>query len=426
LTAWGKTFSEKVSAEKPNGGLLVMKIRPILAAGFVAVSGQGAMAASDVSNSGAQSNTATATVAASTAASQTSAILSGAATGGFSFGVGGSGGFTGGGTGGSGGFGTGGSGGFGTGGSGGFGPGGSGSPGGSGGSGGSGGFDNGGGRSGGGSSSLPSGKFSTRAMGAAGGGEESDTGLWGQVLWAHIDKTEQFLEMKGQVGNGLIGIDHRIAQRYLLGLAAGYEAVDIDTDFNHGTYKSGGFTLAPYAAINLTPAWVLDASVAYSWLNYDTTRNWGAATASFSGYRVMGNTNLTGAYAVGNWRFQPRLSLLYSSEHQNNHRESDGSEVGNISVRLGRLSAGSKVGYDLGDGIVPYAKVIGEWDFLRPGAVAKTGSLMSNVDDGGAVGGLGVEVNRGGITGSVEVDNNSMFRKELDVWAVIARLRWDM
>lgn len=423
-----------------------MSMQRIVLIGALMVPGQAALAASDVSNSGSQSNTVTATVAASVAATQTATIISGAATGGISFGgVGGSGGFGtggsggfgtggsggfGGGAGGSGGFGTGGSGGFGTGGSGGFG-GGAGGGGGTGGTGGSGGFAPGGeggqgGGQGGGSSRGPSGSFNTRAMGVAGGAEPSDTGLWGQVLWAHVDKTEQFLEMKGQVGNGLLGIDHRFGDRYLVGLAAGYEAVDIDTQFNNGTYKAGGITVAPYVAVNLTPTWVLDASVAYTWLDYDTSRNWGAATASFSGYRVMGSGNLTGGYAVGNWRFQPRLSLLYTSEHQNSHRESDGSEVGNISVRLGRFSGGSKVGYDLGDGVLPYVKLVGEWDFLRPGAVQKTATMLSSVDDGGAVGGLGVEVNRGGVTGSLEVDNNSMFRQDLDVWAVIARLRWDM
>lgn len=399
-----------------------MNIQRIVLLCAVMVPGQAALAASDVSNSGSKANTATATVAASVAATQTATIISGAATGGITFGgVGGSGGF--GGAGGSGGFGTGGSGGFGTGGSGGFGTG----SGGTGGTGGSGGFaPSGEGGQGGGSSRGPNGSFNTRAMGVAGGAEPSDTGLWGQVLWAHIDKTEEFLEMKGQVGNGLLGIDHRFGERYLVGFAAGYEAVDIDTQFNNGTYKASGITVAPYVAVNLTPTWVLDASMAYTWLDYDTSRNWGAATAGFSGYRVMGNGNLTGGYAVGNWRFQPRLSLLYTSEHQDAHRESDGSQVGNIAVRLGRFSGGSKVGYDLGDGILPYAKVIGEWDFLRPGAVQKTATLMSSVDDGGAVGGLGVEVNRGGLTGSLEVDNNSMFRQDLDVWAVIARLRWDM
>jgi len=232
--------------------------------------------------------------------------------------------------------------------------------------------------------------------------------------------------MNGQVGNGLIGIDHRFGKRYLVGLSAGYEAIDLETQFNNGTYKANGFTVAPYVAIDLTPAWVLDLAATYTWLNYDTTRNFGAVSSSFSGYRVMGSSNLTGSYAVDNWRIQPRFSLLYSSEHQNNHRESDGSEVGDIAVRLGRLSGGGKVGYDVGDGVLPYVKVIGEWDFLHPGAVAKTPTLMSNVDEGGVVGGIGLEVSRGGVTGSLEVDNNSLFREDLDVWAVIARMRWEM
>jgi len=407
-----------------------------------------AFAASDVSNSGSQAVTATATVAASVAATQTATIISGAATGGFTaggvggFSAGGTGGFSGGSTGGSGGFSggsTGGSGGFGTGG--GNGSGGS-SGGGTGGSGGNGngnegGNGNGGFNGGGNNPSKPQsynlqdddqkvaqGTFNTRLTGHNAGDPGNATGVWGQGLYAHIDKSEPGLQMKGNVYNAALGVDRRFHEKYLAGVALAYENVDIDTSFNSGTYKDTGLSLMPYGAITLTPAWTLDASFGYTWLNYDTTRQNGAVTGSFDGHRWSYSGNLTGGYAYDNWRFQPKVGLLYTTETHDSYLESGGSSVGASSTSLGRLSGGGKVGYAIGD-FLPYVKAIGEWDFEHPGAVQKSNGQWSIVDDHGGVAGLGFEYTSRGSTASLEVDNTSVLRRDTDVWAIIGRVRYE-
>lgn len=392
--------------------------------------GPQAWAASDVSNNSNQSNVATATVAASVASSQASTIISSAATGGIAAG--------------SGGFSVGGGGGFSpSGGGGGFSPSGGGggfSPSGSGGSpssgGGSGGFSPSGGGSGssgtGGSGPSSGGdggnkgktSFNMRLSGASAGDGGAATGLWAQGLWANVNKAEASLQMRGNVYNVMGGIDHRFDNGVLVGLAVGYENVDMVTKFNSGTYRNQGVTVSPYAAVTLSPTWTVDAAICHTWLGYDTMRQSGAVNGTFGGERWMGSTNLTGAFAAGNWRFQPKTGLLYTRENQNAFVDSTGVSVASNSFDLGRLTAGSKVGYAF-DGLLPYAKLMGEWDFVRPGAVMKSNGQWSHVDDGGGVAGLGVEVNRGGLTASLEVDNTSVFRRDLDVWATIARLRWE-
>lgn len=371
---------------------------------------------STVSNSSQLSNQAVGSAAAGVASSQTATIISAGATGGFS-------------AGGAGGFSTGGSGGFSApagGGSGGFTPGGGGSA--PSGSGGSGGFSPGGGEGGGGTtgpSAAPSGptSFNYRADGKASGSDEARTGFWTQALVANVNKTEAFMQMRGNAYDALFGIDRRYFDRYVVGLAAGYEYDDMKTTFNQGTYKSQGPMVAPYIAVNVTPAWVFDVSAGYAWLSYDTARQNNAVRGSFDGARTFASSDLTGGYSHQNWRFQPKLSITFSHEQQNSFTDSTGAAVGRNYFELGRLSGGGKAGYAVGN-LLPYIKLLGEWDFRHSAAVLKSNGQMSEVDDGGGVAGLGVELNRGGHTGSLEVDYNSLGRQDLDVWMLIGRYHY--
>lgn len=448
------------AAQKHVLGAMGTRAKTFLSSLAAAAVGMGfahaAQAASDVSNSGSSATTATTTVVTPVVAAQTSSIISSAATGGFSVG-GGVGGFSPGGAGGgfspgggSGGFspgggtggfspGGGGTGGAGAGGSGGFAPGGGGGQGGGqggGGQGGSGGFAPGGGGGGqgngqgggqgngqGGQSNGPQ-SFNTRMSGVSGGDGESVNGIWVQGLAANIDKTEAFMKMNGNAFSLMGGYDRLFAGRYLLGLAVGWEDVDIATNFNNGSYKSKGVTVAPYVAYKITPAWTVDASFGYSWLDFDTSSQYGAVTSSFSGSRVMGSGNLTGAYAVNNWRFQPKLSLLYTRSSHDSYLDSTSASVTSGTNYLGRLSGGGKAGYALG-GFLPYVKVMGEWDFKHPGPVLKGNGEMSKVDDGGMVGGVGMEYTNGRFTGSMEINNTTLLRSDINVWMGIARVRWD-
>jgi hypothetical protein len=403
----------------------------LLGNGVVALtlcSGSFAFAASDVSNSSSASNQATSSVVSSVASTQTATIISSAATGGFSVG-GGTGGFSpGGGTGGfSPGGGTGG-GATGGGGTGGFSPGGGqGSGQGGSGTGGSGGFSPGGGEGngqGGGQGGSGPSSFNTRQQGVAGGDGSATMGVWAQGLWANIDKTEPYMKMSGNAYSLMAGMDKLFADRYLAGLALGWENIDLTTNFNNGTYKSKGVTLAPYFAYKITPSWTVDATFGYSWLDYDTTSQYGSISSNYSGNRMMGGSNLTGVYALNNWRLQPKMSVLYTRSTQESYTDSANVAAESSASNLGRLAGGAKIGYAFGN-FLPYAKVMGEWDFKHPNAVLKGDGQMSIVDNAGMVGGLGLEVSKGGLTGSLEVENNSLFRQELNVWMAIARVRWD-
>ena len=399
-------------------------------------------AASDVSNSSSTSNKATGSVAGGVASSQSSTIISGAATGGFN--TGGSGGFNTG-SGGSGGFNTGGAGGFNTGGS---GAGGSGNTGGN--TGGSGGFNSGGGSgtggsgggsggtgpggsggsgepgSGGGNTGPGNGKpqtFNYRVNGKSGGGEEAQVGIWSQALVAHVEKTEPYLQMRGNVYSLVAGIDRRFG-KLLVGVAVPLEDVEMQTRYNNGTYRDTGVGVVPYFAYPINQTWMLDGSVGYNWLNYYSSHQDGGAHGTFDGTRFTSSGNVTGSYAVGNWRMQPRAGIAYSFEDQHAYVDNTGTRVDENAFALGVVTAGGKIGYAI-DKFVPYGKFMGEWDWRQPYSVLKANAQQSHLDDFGGTAALGLEYYGGGITASLEADYNSLFKQDLDVYSLIGRVRWE-
>ena len=384
-----------------------LNLSVVVVLGVMAVASS-AFAASDVSNNSAASNRATGSAVASVASSQTATIISSAATGGFS--------------GGSGGFSTGGSGGFSTGGSGGFNSGG-GAPAPTG-TGGSGGFNS--GTPEGAPAGAPPGADKGSLLldnlkGRAAGSDDDPSAIWIQTLGATIRRTELDLGMHGLVLNAMGGFDHRFDDDYLLGLAAGFEHTSINTTYNQGYYRTNGYTLSPYGSITLTPKWTIDGSVGYTYMNYSTARQGESVTGTFSGGRWFAASNLTGGFAAGDWRFQPKLGVSFTHEMQNAYTDSSGAAVDSNTFSMGSLTGGGKLGYDI-DGVLPYLKVLGEWDFKQPDAVLKANGQMSEVDAGGGLAGLGVEISKDQMTGSLELDYNSVLRRDTDVFELIGRV----
>lgn len=271
---------------------------------------------------------------------------------------------------------------------------------------------------------LPEIAFASTRSGRAAGDGAADTGLWMQATGSLISKTEAGLKLHGKVYNGLVGIDHRFTEDFLGGLAVGYENSNIVTAYNNGNFKGSGVSLAPYVGIVLSSAWTVDLSGGYSWLRYDVDRTNKAVSGSYDANRVFGSSNLTGSYAVSDWRFQPTVGVQFSREYQNAYTETGNAAVAPGISKTGRASGGSKIGYALENG-VPYVKILGEWDFLMPKAVLKGNGDLSRVDRYGGVFGIGYEHYMGGFVGSAELNYNSLLRQDLDLWTAALRARWD-
>lgn len=353
-----------------------------LVSGAALLAAMPAMAASDVSNSGAVSNQAVTAVAAPIASAQTASLISGAIGGAISGGVGG--GFTGGGAGG--------------------------------------GFSPSGGAVPGPTSQL----MNSRQSGKAGAAGAPKLGVWAQGTYVNIDKKEAFLGMDGDVYNLVGGIDYKFNDRGVVGVSIGYENTKLDTKFNNGTFEGNGYTVAPYVGYALSPNWTADLTVGHTWLDYDVSRNNDSVKGSYEATRWFTAANLTGNFAVDRWRLSPKVGVSYMREESDNYRETGTSTaaVEGSTIKFGRASAGVKAGYVF-QNFMPYAKVTGEYDFEKPDAVLKSNGQMSNVDDGGLVFGLGVDIFKGPVSGSIEASYNSALRDDLDIWQGTARIRYE-
>lgn len=267
--------------------------------------------------------------------------------------------------------------------------------------------------------------FNSRQMqGKSGGSNTADLGMWVNGIYSHVDKSEAGGEFDGDVYNFVGGVDYRITQRVVAGVALGYEHSDITTKFNSGTFKGDGFTVAPYVGVSLTPNWSADLSVGHTWLNYDTERNNNAVNGTFDANRWFGAANLNGTYTANRFVLMPKVGVMYLNEEQDSYTDSTGAAVAGSTIKLGRASAGGSVGYQFGS-FMPYVKLIGEWDFEHPGSVALSNGTMSAVDDFGGVAGAGVNFNiNSQLSGTVEGSYNSIGRSDLDVWSGQAKLRY--
>lgn len=342
-----------------------------------------AFAASDVGNSGAVANQAVTAVTAPIASAQTASLIGSAISSAIS--GGGFGGFTGGGTGG------------------GFSPG-------------TGGFS-----PGGGATPRPT-SMNGRDSGRAAGSADKKFGSWMQGSYASVENSQAGLQMDGNVYNLVGGLDYKLTDRALIGVSLGYENLDLTTTFNNGSTKSDGLSIIPYFGFQLNNTWSISASGGYGMLNYDVVRNTNVR-GSYDAERWFVSGNLNGSYGFGRWAVMPTLGVMYLEEKSDAYTESTGGLVGSNTSKLGRLSFGGNIGYAF-EKVMPYVKVVGEYDFEKNAPVALGNGTFSNDDELGAQLGLGINFfGLGSFSGNVEGAYLSAGRQDLDVWSVSARLR---
>lgn len=283
----------------------------------------------------------------------------------------------------------------------------------------------GGGFSGGGFSSSNQTSDAGTQVGRSAGNDKSGNSVWAQGDASVVHKYEDSLRLHGTIYSGVVGFGHEFLDRYTVGLAADYESVSLKTAYNNGKSDETGSSLIPYVAVKLTPSVTWDLAGGYSWLDYKTDRQNGAVKGDYSANRWFGSTNLVGAYSLGDFRFQPRAGVSFSSERHDGYREtgSSTSYIGADTSNSGIATMGTKIGYPIGNG-TPYVKVMGEWDFVTSESVLKANRQMSDKDRLGAVVGLGYEYSFNGVTASLELNDNAVFRQNLDAYTATARLRW--
>lgn len=282
-----------------------------------------------------------------------------------------------------------------------------------------------GGGFGGGAVPGPTSYLDSRDTGRNAGASDKPFGLWIQGAYTSIDNGQVGASADGDVINVVTGFDYKLNDRLVIGVAGVYETMDIDTGAlsGRGNLQADGIGIAPYLGFKLTDRWTASLSGAYSWLDYDTKRTNNTISGSFDATRWFLNGALNGAYSMGKMRLMPQVGVLYLEEDQDGYTDSSGTVNAGNTIKLGRLYAGGRVGYAMGT-MMPYFKLVGEYDFEHPDALAIGNGTFTNDDDFGAQVGLGVDFfSTGPLSGTVETSYNSLGRDDLDVWSVMGRMR---
>jgi outer membrane autotransporter protein len=267
--------------------------------------------------------------------------------------------------------------------------------------------------------------LNSRDTGRNAGAGDKPFGVWIQGAYSSLDNSQAGASAEGDIINFVTGFDYKVNDRLVIGVAGVYETVDIDTNTltGRGNVQNDGFGISPYIGYQLTPRWSANLSGGYNWLSYDSKRTNNTISGSYDATRWSVNAALNGGYSSGNIRLMPQIGVLYLEEEADAFTESNGQVNASNTIKLGRLYAGGKVGYAMGT-MMPYAKLIGEYDFEHPDALAIGNGTFTNDDDVGGKVGLGVDFfSAGPLSGNVEASYDSLGRTDLDVWTISGRLR---
>lgn len=262
---------------------------------------------------------------------------------------------------------------------------------------------------------------------AAVGGSKRLNAVWAGGSYNHIKKADVNGRYAGDVKNGVVGYDRRVTKDLILGLATGYETVDITTHYNSGSVQGDSVSLSPYLGYIFTDWLSLDASLGYSWIDYDFSRNAKAVTGSTSAGRVFGSANLNATHRYGDFKLRSALGYLRLYEQQDAYRESNGTAVDKSEVNFGQVRATLGGGYDIATGIgvfTPNAFVRAEYDLPASHSVMVGNGWMSSSDRTGAVFGLGLDA-------AIQDDlllnltvTSTQFRQNTDAYSIIANVRY--
>jgi hypothetical protein len=267
--------------------------------------------------------------------------------------------------------------------------------------------------------------LNSRDTGRNAGAADKPFGVWLQGAYSSIDNGQVGASADGSAINTVLGLDYKLSDRMVIGVTGIYETVDVDTNTltGRGNVQSDGFGIGPYLGFQLSNRWSASVSGAYSWLNYDMKRTNNTISSSYDATRWMLNGSLNGVYGSGKIRMLPQLGVLYLEEEADAFTESNGQVNASNTIKLGRLFAGGKVGYAMGT-MMPYVKLIGEYDFEHPDALAIGNGTFTNDDDIGGKIGLGVDFfSAGPFSGNLEGSYDSLGRTDLDIWTISGRLR---
>ena len=169
------------------------------------------------------------------------------------------------------------------------------------------------------------------SAGAAGGLGGDTSSLWISTTYNALENEFWRTSFYGTTQNVLAGFDFTRSDRYILGVALGYEASNYVTNFNIGNERTRGYNLSPYFAYLMSDTWSVDLSLGYGQFNTRQSRTLPtglltsiAVSSEFDSTRSFASLNLTNVSSWGNWKLTGSLGALATRREQDAYTESFG------------------------------------------------------------------------------------------------------
>jgi len=219
------------------------------------------------------------------------------------------------------------------------------------------------------------------------------------------------------------GVDYRMTNRIVAGVALSYEDVDITTTFNTGSIKTTGVGISPYAVFKLTDKVSADINASYTVLDTDTTRTGGAVTGQFDADRITLGANLNVNHSIKKFFMSGSVGFLYINESQDSYTESNGTFVSALDISIGQGRVSATVGYNFGK-FQPFLTAQLQHEFWAPSAALLGGGLASPEEDTtGVVVGGGINFALSDTVAGTISASSTEARENFSLYSISGRIR---
>ena len=192
-------------------------------------------------------------------------------------------------------------------------------------------------------------KLTPAFKGKASGDTDMNYGSWVTPSSTWIKNKSISSKYDGNLFTVMAGGDFKIKDNILIGTSAGYESLDLDTDYNDGTLKDNGFTFAPYFGYTITDYLIFDIMFGYTYLNNEMDRNRSSEhiKGSYDSHRFLVSSNMNYYAIFQDLNLSAVLGYMYVSEKADAYREQGGYnfDVDTQNIYLSEWRFGGRAGY---------------------------------------------------------------------------------
>ena len=188
------------------------------------------------------------------------------------------------------------------------------------------------------------------------GGTGGTNSLWISSAFNSQENTFSRTRFTGDARNVLAGFDATRSDRYVAGIALGYEGSSYSTVFNNGDEDTRGYNISPYFAFLLSDSWSIDMSLGHGGYSTQQSRSLvfgpivvGPVNSEFSSTRDYASANLTNVLAWGNWRLTNALGALGTRRKQDAYVESNGTAVAAAQNTIHQWNFSTEAAYGRGN-----------------------------------------------------------------------------